>query len=129
MAKGQVKQKQATINQKNFEGMCFVQCTKEEICAILDVSDKTLTRWCIETYGVNFDGAYKRFSQGGKMSLRRNMFKQAEHNPSMAIWLSKQHLGMKDVVEVDTGEEEDKAREILVSIKKVANESNNDRIE
>lgn len=96
MAKGQIKQKQATINQKNFEGMCYVQCTKEEICAILDVSDETLTRWCKDTYGMNFEGAFKKFSQGGKMSLRRNMFRQSEHNPTMAIWLSKQHLGMRD---------------------------------
>ena len=96
MAKGQKKQKQDTINQTNFEGMCNVQCTKEEICAILDVGDETLTRWCKATYGLNFEGAYKKFSQGGKMSLRRNMFKQAEKNPTMAIWLSKQHLGMRD---------------------------------
>lgn len=96
MAKGQIKQKQATINQKNFEGMCYVQCTKEEICAILDIGEETLSRWCRDTYGMNFENTYKKYSQGGKMSLRRNMFRQSEHNPTMAIWLSKQHLGMRD---------------------------------
>lgn len=96
MAKGQKKQKQDTINAINFEGMCFIQCTKEEICNIFKVSDDTLTRWCKNEYGLNFEEAYKKFSSGGKMSLRRNMFKQAEKNPTMAIWLSKQHLGMRD---------------------------------
>lgn len=96
MAKGQIKQKQDTISETNFEGMCWIQCTKEEICNILKVSDTTLTRWCKRTYGLDFEGAYKKFSAGGKMSLRRHMFKQAEKNPTMAIWLSKQHLGMRD---------------------------------
>lgn len=101
MAEGQIKQKQATISKSSFEEMCNIQCTKEEICTILNVSDTTLTRWCKETYGDNFEGVYKKYSSGGKMSLRRTMFKQAEKNPTIAIWLSKQHLGMKDNVEVE----------------------------
>ena len=96
MAKGQIKQKQANINKTTFEGMCGIQCTKEEICNIFNVSDTSLTRWCNETYGENFEGVYKKYSTTGKMSLRRNMFRQAEKNPTMAIWLSKQHLGMKE---------------------------------
>ncbi len=120
MAKGQIKQKQATINQRQFEGMCTIQCTKEEICNIFDVSDKTLTRWCEETYGLNFDGAYKKYSTGGKMSLRRNMFRQAEKNPTMAIWLSKQHLGMKDNIEVES-KQLVKVEELLNKIEEEAN--------
>ena len=30
------------------------------------------------------------------------MFRQAEKNPTMAIWLSKQHLGMRDNIEVES---------------------------
>lgn len=102
MAKGQIKQKRDTINQSSFEEMCNIQCTKEEICTILNVSDRTLTRWCKDKYGLDFAGVYKKYSSGGKMSLRRSMFKQAEKNPTIAIWLSKQHLGMKDNIEVET---------------------------
>ena len=29
------------INQKQFETLCEIQCTKDEICSVLDVSDKT----------------------------------------------------------------------------------------
>ena len=120
MAKGQKKQKQDTIDQRAFEEMCKIQCTKEEICAILNVSDTTLTRWCNETYGDNFEGTYKKHSYDGKMSLRRTMFNQAEKNPTMAIWLSKQYLGMRDNVEDNNEDELKQAKEIIVSIRKTA---------
>lgn len=96
MAKGQIKQKQATISQSTFESLCAIQCTREEICGVLQVSEKTLERWCQEIYGKNFSPVFQEKRQNGKASLRRNMFKQAEKNPTMAIWLSKQHLGMRD---------------------------------
>lgn len=101
MAKGQIKQKQDTINQSTFEGLCAIQCTREEICGVLDISKDTLLRWCKSTYGTDFETIYEQKKQNGKASLRRNMFRQAEKNPTMAIWLSKQHLGMKDNVEVE----------------------------
>ena len=125
MAKGQIKQKQATINQKQFEGMCTIQCTKEEICNIFDVSDKTLTRWCEETYGLNFDGAYKKYSTGGKMSLRRTQFRLAEKNPTMALWLGKQYLGQKDVVE-NQNIDMSKVDKLLDSLENMADYVNND---
>ena len=34
-----------------FENLCQIQCTEEEIMQILDVTDKTLNRWCRENYG------------------------------------------------------------------------------
>lgn len=101
MAKGQIKQKQATIEKDLFEKLCAIQCTREEISAVLNVSYSTLLRWCNEIYGTDFETIYKEKKQFGKMSLRRTMFRQAEKNPTMAIWLSKQHLGMKDNVEVE----------------------------
>ena len=33
------------------------------------------------------------------MALRRSQWKMAERNATMAIWLGKQYLGQKDVVE------------------------------
>lgn len=96
MAKGQIKQKQATIDQKQFEVLCAIQCTREEICGVFDISKDTLLRWCKATYGTDFETVYEQKKQNGKASLRRTMFKQAEKNSAMAIWLSKQHLGMKE---------------------------------
>ena len=47
------------INQKQFETLCSIQCTEEEICNVLEVTDKTLTRWCKETYGKSFSEIFR----------------------------------------------------------------------
>lgn len=120
MAKGQKKQKQDTIDQQAFEEMCKIQCTKEEICAVLDVSNNTLLRWCKETYDKDFGTIFKEKRQGGKASLRRMQWKQAEKNPTMAIWLGKQYLDQKDKFEEDNTDELKQAKEIVVSIRKTA---------
>ena len=101
MAKGQIKQKQATINQSTFESLCAIQCTREEIAGVLNVSDSTLYRWCKETYGTDFDTIFRQKKENGKASLRRNQWKMAEKNPTMAIFLGKQYLGQRDNIEVN----------------------------
>lgn len=92
---------QNRINQKQFEAMCAIMCTKEEIADIFDVDADTLNTWCKQTYGDTFSAIYKKKSSNGKMSLRRFQFKQAEKNSTMAIWLGKQWLGQKDYIEND----------------------------
>ena len=84
------------IDQKQFENLCGLQCTEEEICGVLSCDEATLNRWCKETYGVGFSQIYKEKRQGGKASLRRQQFKIAETNATMAIWLGKQYLGQTD---------------------------------
>jgi hypothetical protein len=88
------------LDQKMFEGMCRIQCTKEEFCDLFDVDEKTLTKWCKRVYGQGFSDAFKRLSAGGKRSLRRVMFEKAiDHgNVTMMIWLSKQYLGMTEKI-------------------------------
>lgn len=93
------------IDLKMFETMCGIQCTKEEICNILDINEKTLTRWCNDTYGIGFYDIYKKKSATGKMSLRRMQFKLAEKNATMAIFLGKNYLGQKDNVEITDNRE------------------------
>lgn len=87
------------INKKMFENLCAIQCTLEEICGCFDCHEDTIRNFCQREYGENFSTVYKSKSAMGKMSLRRNMFKQAEKSATMAIWLSKQHLGMTDKIE------------------------------
>ena len=84
------------IKQKQFESLCALQCTREEICGILEVSEKTLDKWCHETYETSFSLIFREKKQLGKMSLRRSQFKLSEKNATMAIWLGKQLLGQKD---------------------------------
>jgi len=102
MAKGQIKQKQNKIDKILFENLCAIQCSETEICAVLDVCDKTLNSWCKEEYGVNFYEIFKIKRQVGLQSLRRTQFKLAEKNPTMAIWLGKQYLGQTDKIEETT---------------------------
>lgn len=104
MAKGQIKQKQDNINQILFEKLCGIQCTKSEICSVLDVSEKTLNSWCNRIYGEDFSLVFSKKREYGKSSLRRTQWKLAEKNPTMAIWLGKQYLNQTDKTEtkIDT---------------------------
>ena len=95
------------ISLKQFEELCAIQCTEEEICAVLDVSNKPLNEWCKETYGKGFSQIFDEKRKYGKTSLRRRQWNLAEKNPTMAIWLGKQYLEQKDNVEVKTNAIED----------------------
>jgi len=88
------------IEKEAFEKLCGLQCTELEICGFFGITDKTLTRWCNDKYGEKFSEVFKKFSQDGKISLRRAQFRLAEKSPAMAIWLGKQYLGQRDVQEV-----------------------------
>lgn len=87
------------VDKAQFEKLCSILCTETEICGFFDVSHDTLNRWCHKVYGMTFEEIWDKKSSLGKISLRRIQFKQAETNPSMAIWLGKQILGQTDKVE------------------------------
>ena len=95
------------INQQQFEAMCKYQCTLEEVCAFLGVTDVTLNTWCKETYGTTFSEVFKQKREVGKISLRRTQFKLAEKSAAMAIFLGKNYLGQTDKVEATVTEVED----------------------
>lgn len=107
------------INQQQFESLCEIQCTQKEICNVLDVTDKTLTNWCKKVYSLSFSDAFALKRDSGKASLRRNQWKMAATNPTMAIWLGKQYLGQKDKQELEhSGELNTKITIIPASKKK-----------
>ena len=87
------------INQKRFENLCGLQCTKDEICAFFDVTDKTLESWCRRTYKAGFSEVFSQKRGLGKISLRRSQWRLAEKSATMAIWLGKQYLDQKDRIE------------------------------
>lgn len=108
------------IDQKQFENLCGLQCTYDEICSWFDVTDKTLNSWCKRTYGKNFSEVFREKRGRGKISLRRTQWELAKKNASMAIFLGKQYLGQSDqggvVTEKDIREED----ALSVSLKKIA---------
>lgn len=77
------------VNEQMLKQLAGIHCTMNEMSAMLGVSVDTLERRYADTI--------KEARESGKMSLRRAMFKKAlDGNPTMQIWLSKQHLGMVD---------------------------------
>ena len=83
------------IDYEMVEKLAGIQCTQQEIASFLGCSVDTLQR------DETFCGLYKKGQENGKMSLRRMQFKIAEKNPTMAIWLGKQYLGQKDILETN----------------------------
>lgn len=94
------------IKKEQFESLCNLQCTLDEIAGFFKCSKDTIERWCKRTYGEGFADIYKKYSQNGKISLRRYQYKLAEKNASMAIWLGKQWLGQTDKIEATTSFED-----------------------
>ena len=85
------------IDQTEFEKLCGLQCTQQEICDWFGVTDKTLRGWIRRTYNKSFSEIFELKRGKGKIALRRAQFKLAEKNATMAIWLGKQYLGQKNV--------------------------------
>ena len=108
MAKTGPKGPSKPMTEKEFDqlvNMIRIQCTAQEICGILGMSEDTLGRRIAERNieGVkNFADLYKKHSGEGKASLRRMQWKAAEAgNPTMLVWLGKNMLDQRDKVEQD----------------------------
>ncbi len=93
------------IDQKQFENLCGLQCTLEEICGWFGITDKTLNTWCKRTYNASFSDVFRQKRGAGKISLRRSQWRLAEKNANMAIWLGKQYLGQREQVSIEGGVE------------------------
>lgn len=102
------------IDENQFEKLCSIMCTQEEIAGFFDCHIDTVNNFCKREYGMTFSEIYKSKSATGKMSLRRAQFKSAVDrlNPTMLIWLGKQYLGQKEPEKDDT-EVLDKLDELL----------------
>lgn len=117
MAKGQKKQAQEKINADQFEQMCGIQCTEEEIASLFGVSVATLERWCKNEYGRNFVEVFREKRQKGKASLRRRQWLKADDgDTTMLIFLGKQYLGQADRISQSITAVSGETREELAEI-------------
>lgn len=109
------------LNQQEFEDLCELQCTLEEIARVFRVDRDTVSAWCKRTYGEGFSAVFEKFSQGGKTSLRRTLLEHSKTNASVAIFLAKNLLGMTDKFDnnITTNIDENKklAQELLEKFK------------
>ena len=83
--------KKADVNGRDVYELAKIHCTVEEIASFLQVSKQTLYN--------RFKAQLRDGWQASKMKLRRKLHKMAveDGNYKVAIWLSKQYLGMRDV--------------------------------
>ena len=112
------------FDQKNFESLCQIQCTEEEICQFFSCSEKTLNKWCREKYGANFSQVFREKRGVGKISLRRAQYQAALNgNASLLIWLGKQYLGQRE----NTGTDEKNEIEDLTPVSEMLNLEDDDQ--
>lgn len=85
------------IDQTQFEKLCSILCTLDDIAGFFDCSVDTIENWCKKTYKETFSDVYKKKSAAGRVSLRRKQFEIAmSGNTTMLVWLGKQQLGQRD---------------------------------
>lgn len=104
----------ANIDEKQFEKLCAMLCTEDEIASFFDVSINTMKSWCKRTYKEDFETVFADKKQRGKIVLRRYQMQLAEKYPAMAIFLGKQYLGQQDHPETAT---EDNTVKVVVERK------------
>lgn len=115
--------KRIQIDAEEFKKLCDIQCTLEEIAGFFDCSADTIERWCKRELKMRFADAFKIYSAGGKISLRRYQFRLAEKNAAMAIFLGKNYLGQRDSVEYEDAESLARLDAILAGMRDAAAKS------
>lgn len=87
--------KRIEIDEKQLHELASIHCTQAEAAGVLGVSLETLkNRLKEEKYREVWDNGL----MDSKASLRRTQFDLAKKNATMAIFLGKQYLDQKDVV-------------------------------
>lgn len=88
------------------EKLAKIQCTAKEIASVLNINQDTLADRCKRDHKLTFSDWFKKHSDGGKASLRRSLWNMAtgdRPNAAVAIWLSKNYLGMSEKIETISG--------------------------
>lgn len=108
-------------SRREFEKLCRIQSTREEIAAWFEVEPSTIDRRVAEEYdGANFAEVFRRYRGHGKVSLRRRQFQKAlEGDSRMLKFLGANWLHQRERVEVLTS---DDARKLLAEALGVAPE-------
>ena len=89
----------------SFEKLCGMMATLEEIAWFFKCSEDTVERWCRKEYKESFADVYPKLTAFGRISLRRMMWKLAEKNARVCIFLAKNYLGLRDDPKAPTAED------------------------
>lgn len=83
----------------SFENLCAINCTVDEIEAVLHTDQRTLDNWCMRTYNQCFSTVYKEYCKCGHASFRRDQMKLAKTNASVNIWVGKTMLKQQEPIQ------------------------------
>ena len=92
------------IDRQQVETLLAIQCSTEEVCAVVGCSIPTLRKWVVENTEFDTWVAFKDACMGiGKAKLRQAMWNKAlkQDHAEMQKFLAKNELGMTDKVEQD----------------------------
>lgn len=78
---------QRELERKQFESLCGMQCSVEELCAWFGCDEAALDAWCLQIYGEHFRQAFDRLTVVGRIALRRDQVLAAKKNVSMSRYL------------------------------------------
>ena len=84
---------QRELDRRQFESLCGMQCSVEELCGWFGCDETALNTWCVDTYGEDFRSAFDRLAMMGRIALRRDQVAAAKKNVSMARHLEAQRAG------------------------------------
>ena len=90
------------IDKTNFEKLCGLFCTLDEIAGFFDCSEDTSERWCKREYKQSFAEISAKKRGLGKISLRRAGLELAKKNAAVHIFYCKNYLGMTDSVAIES---------------------------
>ena len=90
------------IDKSNFEKLCALFCTLDEIAGFFDCSEDTIERWCKREYKQSFAEISAKKRGLGKISLRRSGLELAKKNAAVHIFYCKNYLGMTDSVAIES---------------------------
>lgn len=88
------------IDWEQFQKLCQLQCTEEEIAAWFNICINTINERCKDELGMTFQDASKLYGAQGKIALRRLQFKAAMKGDTRILtFLGKNILDQTDKTE------------------------------
>jgi hypothetical protein len=94
---GKIDKNPASVNWRSLAELCKIQCTRDEIFAIIGMHEIELNNRCHVIYGMSWIEFRTKHQTDGKASLRRKMIEKAYANDGdtpMLKHLSAHYLGM-----------------------------------
>ena len=111
--------KRAEFDLVELEKLAAMQATDEEIAVWFHVSQKTVQRK--KKSSAEFREILEKGRVRGRISVRRNLFELSKHNVAAAIFLAKNLLGYRNVVEC-TDEGGEPRRIARLDVKRLSDE-------